>query len=194
MLSGDQINANLRSFGIGKELDLNWDGIDSSFLYDSSILYDIDKASLGYGYLLRANIVQIARAYSAFANQGEIVEPRITINQLVRKSKAIDSKTADYILDSLRSAVVEGTAENISDSTVSIAGKTGTTEKYIVGSGYTPGKYISSFASIFPYESPKYIMVVSIDEPDPNNYFGGDISAPIVANLAEHMLINGYIE
>ena len=194
MLSGDQINANLRSFGIGKELDLNWDGIDSSFLYDSSILYDIDKASLGYGYLLRANIVQIARAYSAFANQGEIVEPRITINQLVRKSKAIDSKTADYILDSLRSAVVEGTAENISDSTISIAGKTGTTEKYIVGSGYTPGKYISSFASIFPYESPKYIMVVSIDEPDPNNYFGGDISAPIVANLAEHMLINGYIE
>ena len=129
MLSGDKINANLRSFGIGKELDLNWDGIDSSFLYDSSILYDIDKASLGYGYLLRANIVQIARAYSAFANQGEIVEPRITINQLVRKSKAIDSKTADYILDSLRSAVVEGTAENISDSTVSIAGKTGTTEK-----------------------------------------------------------------
>ena len=83
---------------------------------------------------------------------------------------------------------------NISDSTVSIAGKTGTTEKYIVGSGYAPGKYISSFASIFPYESPKYIMVVSIDEPDPNNYFGGDISAPIVANLAEHMLINGYIE
>ena len=70
----------------------------------------------------------------------------------------------------LRSAVVEGTAENISDSTVSIAGKTGTT-KNIVGSGYTPGKYISSFASIF-LEKFKYIMVVSIDEPDPNNYFG----------------------
>jgi len=194
MLSGDQITANLRDFGIGKKLDLSWYGIDSSFLYDSSTLYDIDKASLGYGYLLRANIVQIARAYSAFANQGEIVEPRIDINKPVRKSKAIDSQTATYILASLRSTVVEGTADKVSDSTVSIAGKTGTTEKYIVGNGYTPGKYISSFASIFPYESPKYIMVVSIDEPDPNNYFGGDISAPIVATLAEHMLINAYIE
>ncbi len=111
MLSGDQINSNLRSFGIDKELDLNWDGINSSFLYDSSTLYDIDKASLGYGYLLRANIVQIARAYSVFANQGEMIEPRIEINQPVRKSKAIDSETADYILDSLRSTVVEGTAE-----------------------------------------------------------------------------------
>jgi cell division protein FtsI/penicillin-binding protein 2 len=149
---------------------------------------------LGYGYLLRANIVQIARAYSVFANQGEMIEPRIEINQPVRKSRAIDSETADYILASLRSTVVEGTADKVSDSIVSIAGKTGTTEKYIVGNGYTPGKYISSFASIFPYESPKYIMVVSIDEPDPNNYFGGDISAPIVATLAEHMLINGYIE
>ena len=194
MLSGDQITSNLRHFGIDKELDLSWHGINSSFLYDSSTLYDIDKASLGYGYLLRANIVQIARAYSVFANQGEMIEPRIEINQPVRKSRAIDSETADYILASLRSAVVEGTADKVSDSIVSIAGKTGTTEKYIVGNGYTPGKYISSFASIFPYESPKYIMVVSIDEPDPNNYFGGDISAPIVATLAEHMLINGYIE
>lgn len=193
-LSGDQITSNLRHFGIGKELDLSWHGINSSFLYDSSTLYDIDKASLGYGYLLRANIVQIARAYSVFANQGEMIEPRIEINQPVRKSRAIDSETADYILASLRSTVVEGTADKVSDSIVSIAGKTGTTEKYIVGNGYTPGKYISSFASIFPYESPKYIMVVSIDEPDPNNYFGGDISAPIVATLAEHMLINGYIE
>jgi cell division protein FtsI (penicillin-binding protein 3) len=194
MLSGDQITSNLRHFGIDKELDLSWHGINSSFLYDSSTLYDIDKASLGYGYLLRANIVQIARAYSVFANQGEMIEPRIEINQPVRKSRAIDSETADYILASLRSTVVEGTADKVSDSIVSIAGKTGTTEKYIVGNGYTPGKYISSFASIFPYESPKYIMVVSIDEPDPNNYFGGDISAPIVATLAEHMLINGYIE
>ena len=194
MLSGDQITSNLRHFGIGKELDLSWHGINSSFLYDSPTLYDIDKASLGYGYLLRANIVQIARAYSVFANQGEMIEPRIEINQPVRKSRAIDSETADYILASLRSTVVEGTADKVSDSIVSIAGKTGTTEKYIVGNGYTPGKYISSFASIFPYESPKYIMVVSIDEPDPNNYFGGDISAPIVATLAEHMLINGYIE
>ena len=194
MLSGDQITSNLRDFGIDKELDLSWHGINSSFLYDSSTLYDIDKASLGYGYLLRANIVQIARAYSVFANQGEMIEPRIEINQPVRKSRAIDSETADYILASLRSTVVEGTADKVSDSIVSIAGKTGTTEKYIVGNGYTPGKYISSFASIFPYESPKYIMVVSIDEPDPNNYFGGDISAPIVATLAEHMLINGYIE
>ena len=115
MLSGDQITSNLRHFGIGKELDLSWHGINSSFLYDSSTLYDIDKASLGYGYLLRANIVQIARAYSVFANQGEMIEPRIEINQPVKKSRAIDSETADYILASLRSTVIEGTADKVSD-------------------------------------------------------------------------------
>ena len=47
--------------------------------------------------------------------------------------------------------------------------------------------YQSSFASIFPYSDPKYIMIVTIDEPDPNKYFGGDVSAPVVSVMAEFL-------
>ena len=192
--SEDDIYSNLRNFGIGRSLDLNWYGIDSSYLYDNQKLYDIDKASLGYGYLIRANIVQLARAYSVFANKGKMVEPKITFDAKTNALDVISEDTAEYILNALRSTVINGTADSISNSSVNIAGKTGTTEKYIVGTGYAPGKYISSFASIFPYEDPEFVMVVSIDEPNPNNYFGGEISAPIVAKVAEYMQSNGYIE
>ena len=70
--------------------------------------------------------------------------------------------------------------------------ETGTAEKkFVINEGYVEGKYVSSFAGIFPYEDPQYVMVISIDEPDPNNY-GGQVSAPIVGNLSEFMLSNDY--
>ena len=81
----------------------------------------------------------------------------------------------------------DGTASNLKDEAIAIAGKTGTSEKYIEGVGYASEKYVSSFASIFPYNEPKFIMIVSIDEPDPNKYFGGDVSAPVVGKLSKFM-------
>ena len=76
---------------------------------------------------------------------------------------------------------------------MSIAGKTGTAEKYIVGEGYANDRYVSSFAGIFPYEQPQFVMVITIDEPDPNNYYGGQVSAPIVQRMSEFMNSNNFI-
>ena len=81
----------------------------------------------------------------------------------------------------------------VKDEKIEIAGKTGTSEKYIEGVGYASEKYISSFASIFPYKNPKFIMIVSIDEPDPNKYFGGDVSAPVVGRLSKFMMRLKYL-
>ena len=101
--------------------------------------------------------------------------------------RLLEEDIANYILEALRDVVLVGTAENLEQGTVHIAGKTGTAEKYVEGVGHQKGKYLSSFASIFPYEDPKYIMIVTIDEPDPNNYFGGDIAAPVVIEMSNFM-------
>ena len=81
--------------------------------------------------------------------------------------------------------------KTLGNAKVSIAGKTGTAEKFVINEGYVEA-YVSSFAGIFLYEDPQYVMVISIDEPDPNNYYGGQVSAPIVGNLSEFMLSNDY--
>ena len=185
--SSEEIRKNLRDFGFNKPIDIEWITNSIGNMIDSPKLYDIDKASLGYGYSVTSNSIQIARAYSVFANEGIMVEPRIYLDSVEKRTRITSKDIADFILDSLRMTVIEGTADNLINEKVNIAGKTGTSEKYIEGVGYAEEKYISSFASIFPYEKPKFIMVVLIDEPDPNNYFGGIVSAPVVARLSQFM-------
>ena len=185
--SSEEIRKNLRDFGFNKPIDIEWITNSIGNMIDSPKLYDIDKASLGYGYSVTSNSIQIARAYSVFANEGIMVEPRIYLDSVEKRTRITSKDIADFILDSLRMTVMEGTADNLINEKVNIAGKTGTSEKYIEGVGYAEEKYISSFASIFPYEKPKFIMVVLIDEPDPNNYFGGIVSAPVVARLSQFM-------
>jgi len=188
----EQLRSNLMSFGISKDLNLNWPSINFGHILDRQKFYDIDKASIGYGYLVNTNLVQIARAYSVFGNNGLMVEPRLMMSEATQSVRVVNEENANFILDALRETVLNGTAENLRNAKVSIAGKTGTAEKFVINEGYVEGKYVSSFAGIFPYEDPQYVMVISIDEPDPNNYYGGQVSAPIVGNLSEFMLSNDY--
>ena len=69
----EQLRSNLMSFGISKDLNLNWPSINFGHILDRQKFYDIDKASIGYGYLVNTNLVQIARAYSVFGNNGLMV-------------------------------------------------------------------------------------------------------------------------
>ena len=122
-----------------------------------------------------------------------MIEPRILSDIKSERVRVLSKSTASFILDSLRMTVLDGTASNLKNEKIEIAGKTGTSEKYIEGVGYASEKYISSFASIFPYNNPKFIMIVSIDEPDPNKYFGGDVSAPVVGKLSKFMMRLKYL-
>ena len=185
--SDDQLKNNLRRFGFGEFLEMDLSLSNPGTILDAPKLYEIDKASMGYGYSLEVNSLQIARAYSVFANKGLLIEPRISIDDSFQPKKVLDAEIADYVLKALRDTVLIGTASDLSKNSVEIAGKTGTTNKYIQGEGYAQGRYQSSFASIFPYSDPKYIMIVTIDEPDPNKYFGGDVSAPVVSVMAEFL-------
>jgi len=186
--SDQLLRDNLSQFGFGEHLNMNWTTSYPGLILDRPKLYEIDKASLGYGYSMAANSLQIARAYSVFANKGYMIEPKIKFDEEVVQKKVLDEDIAIFILDALRDVILNGTAKNLKNTSVSLAGKTGTAEKYIEGVGRAKdGRYLSSFASIFPYEDPKFIMVVTIDEPDPNNYFGADVAAPVVAKMSEFM-------
>jgi len=186
--SDQLLRDNLSQFGFGEHLNMNWTTSYPGLILDRPKLYEIDKASLGYGYSMAANSLQIARAYSVFANKGYMIEPKIKFDEEILRKKVLDEDIAIFILDALRDVILNGTAKNLQNTSINLAGKTGTSEKYIEGLGRAKdGRYLSSFASIFPYEDPKFIMVVTIDEPDPNNYFGADVAAPVVAKMSEFM-------
>ena len=189
-----QILENLENFGFGKNSNNNFtDGSGKILIREK--YKPTEKAAISYGYSVEVNTLQLARAYTVFANGGVMVEPKILLEKSVAKKQVITPENAKFILDALRTVVTQGTAQRMKNIDVEIVGKTGTTEKYIPGEGkgYTDGKYISSFAAIFPYENPKYVLAITFDEPDPNNYFGGTISAPLVKSFVSYLKRTNYL-
>ena len=189
-----QILENLENFGFGKNFNNNFtDGSGKILIREK--YQPTEKAAISYGYSVEVNTVQLARAYTVFANKGVMVEPKILLEEPVTKKQVITPENAKFILDALRTVVTQGTARRMKNIDVEIVGKTGTTEKYIPGEGkgYTDGKYVSSFAAIFPYENPKYVLAITFDEPDPNNYYGGTISAPLVKSFISYLKRTNYL-
>ena len=189
-----QILENLENFGFGKNFNNNFtDGSGKILIREK--YQPTEKAAISYGYSVEVNTVQLARAYTVFANRGVMVEPKILLEEPITKKQVITPENAKFILDALRTVVTQGTARRMKNIDVEIVGKTGTTEKYIPGKGkgYTDGKYVSSFAAIFPYENPKYVLAITFDEPDPNNYYGGTISAPLVKSFVSYLKRTNYL-
>ena len=189
-----QILENLENFGFGKNFNNNFTNGSGKILIREKY-QPTEKAAISYGYSVEVNTVQLARAYTVFANKGVMVEPKILLEEPVTKKQVITPENAKFILDALRTVVTQGTARRMKNIDVEIVGKTGTTEKYIPGKGkgYTDGKYVSSFAAIFPYENPKYVLAITFDEPDPNNYYGGTISAPLVKSFISYLKRTNYL-
>ena len=189
-----QILENLENFGFGKNFNNNFtDGSGKILIREK--YQPTEKAAISYGYSVEVNTVQLARAYTVFANRGVMVEPKILLEEPVSKKQVITPENAKFILDALRTVVTQGTARRMKNIDVEIVGKTGTTEKYIPGKGkgYTDGKYVSSFTAIFPYQNPKYVLAITFDEPDPNNYYGGTISAPLVKSFVSYLKRTNYL-
>ena len=113
--SSDQIRDNLRLFGFGEYLNLNWIRNSNGRMVDTATLPDIDKASLGYGYGLTSNLLQLARAYSVFANEGVMIEPKLFTKEASIRKRVLTKSNASFILDSLRMTVTDGTASNLKD-------------------------------------------------------------------------------
>ncbi|MFL2695720.1 MAG: peptidoglycan D,D-transpeptidase FtsI family protein [Gammaproteobacteria bacterium] len=189
-----QIYENLENFGFGKNLNNNFTNGSGKILIREKY-QPTEKAAISYGYSVEVNTVQLARAYTVFANEGVMVEPKILLDEPAIKKQVITQENAKFILDALRTVVTQGTARRMKNIDVEIVGKTGTTEKYFPGKGkgYTDGKYVSSFAAIFPYENPKYVLAITFDEPDPNNYYGGTISAPLVRSFVSYLKRTNYL-
>ena len=99
--------------------------------------------------------------------------------------------TSGILLEMMEDVVNKGTAANARIPGFRIGGKTGTAEKFVNGA-YSKHEFISSFASVFPVENPKYVCVVSVDSPDyfRGKHWGNETAAPVVKDIFERLIIN----
>ncbi len=149
----------------------------------------IEQATMGYGYGVSVSALQLARAYTIFANDGVLL-PATFIKREgdVIGKQIISPKTAKTMSRMLETVTqVGGTATKGQVPGYRIAGKTGTAHKLLNGQ-YADHLYVSSFVGYGPASSPRYIIAVMIDEPTAGKHFGGDVSAPVFSNMMSQAL------
>lgn len=127
----------------------------------------INTMTISYGHGVAASPLHLASAYATLANGGHIVTPTLihdasnTVGERV-----ISETTARQSVDMLRQVVTRGTASFGEVAGYEVAGKTGTADKVRPTGGYYEDKVIATFASVFPASDPKYVLVVTLDEPN----------------------------
>jgi len=146
----------------------------------------IEKATMAYGHGLSLSLLQLAHAYTAFANDG--VMP--TLTTLRREGAAtgvrvMSADTARKVLPMLELVTQNGgTAPMARVAGYRVGGKTGTAHKFkLSGGGYEPDKYVSSFVGLAPVSNPRLVVAVMIDEPGGRDYYGGLVAAPVFSRV-----------
>jgi cell division protein FtsI (penicillin-binding protein 3) len=142
------------------------------------------RATLSFGYGLSVSALQLARAYSVIANDGRFVRISLQhLNQPVEGVPVMSRATAQSLRDMLESVVgPEGTAQRARVAGYRVGGKTGTVRKSTTG-GYAENRYKAVFAGLAPISAPRLVVVVVIDEPGGEEYYGGQVAAPVYAEI-----------
>lgn len=152
---------------------------------------------MSHGYELLATPIQVAQAYSAFANNGLLMRPYIvdrvedangniiSQHEPVEIRRVAKRKTLEKLYPIFETVVSDsGTGEYAQVDGLRIAGKTGTAKKVVNGQ-YT-SKYRGSFVGFFPVEDPKYVCLIMLEEPKPVGY-GGYTAGPVFQQVAKRI-------
>ena len=136
---------------------------------------NLETATASYGHGIAVSPVHLATAYSILVNGGVKINPSI-IKQTkpdMQTDKIISESTSKEVRSILEKVVTKGTARDSDFGGYGVGGKTGTAEKpNPIEGGYYENKVISTFASVFPISTGKFVMVVTLDEPE--NNFGSE--------------------
>lgn len=187
-----------RDFGFGIYTGIELNGENRGYLKRP---IDFTSGSLEFmsiGYQVAVNALQLTMAYSAIANNGLLMKPYILKKivspdgRIIHESvpspvrQVVSSETAKELTRMFKGVVERGTGVDAKIEGVSVAGKTGTTQKLVDGE-YSSSSHISSFVGYFPADNPEIIITVVIDDPK-NGYYGGKVAAPIFQKIATRLI------
>lgn len=148
----------------------------------------IRLANVSFGQGLMVTPLGLAAAYTAIANDGIYVRPRLLSNTPVETHVALSPETASKMREYLSAVVEEGTGKLAAAQGYQSAGKTGTAQKVLPNvRGYAKGKYVASFVGFAPADEPRIVVAVVVDEPR-NGYYGGTVAAPAFREISERVL------
>jgi cell division protein FtsI (penicillin-binding protein 3) len=188
-LQSEQIWNTMTQFGLGSLTASGFPGESAGLLTHFSHWRPISQATLAYGYGLSVTPLQLAQAYGVLGNNGQLRPiSLVALDQPAEGDQIISRDSATAVRRMLEEVVGPGgTGTGAAVTGYRIAGKTGTSWKFAAG-GYSKDRYISVFAGLAPASNPRLAAVVVIDEPTGELYYGGDVAAPVFADVMSESL------
>lgn len=180
-----------QKIGFGQRTAVDMLGERSGKIQDKKYWTKPTIGTMAYGYGLDVTMLQIAQAYAMLANEGK--QAPLTIfkqNKKIDTKQMISAKVANQVMLMMEKVTQEGgTATGAAISGYRVAGKTGTARKLKTdGSGYADNVYRGLFAGAAPVSNPRIAMVIVVDEPSTNGYYGGVVAAPAFAKIMQESL------
>jgi cell division protein FtsI (penicillin-binding protein 3) len=178
--------------GFGQKPQIAFPGAVSGRLRPFKTWRPIEQVTMSYGYGLSASLFQMARSYTVFSHDGQI----IPVTMLKSDAAAVgvpvlSQRTARQVRHMLQLAAGPGgTGQKAQTIGYSVGGKSGTAYKQ-VGKGYGTDKnrkYRAWFVGMAPIDAPRIIVAVMIDEPNAGQYFGGAVAAPVFSEVVQQTL------
>ncbi|WP_042421345.1 peptidoglycan D,D-transpeptidase FtsI family protein [Comamonas granuli] len=175
--------------GFGQKPQIDFPGSVSGRLRPYKTWRPIEQATMSYGYGLSASLFQMARSYTVFAHDGQIIPATmLKTDQPAAGVPVISPQTAAAVRKMLQMAAGPGgTGQKAQTLGYSVGGKSGTARKQ-VGKSYSSGKYRAWFTGMAPIDKPRIIVAVMIDEPSNGVYYGGAVAAPVFSEVVQQTL------
>ena len=178
-----------RRVGFGAAPELGFPGAAAGRLRHYKTWRPVEQATLGYGMGISLSLAQLARAYTVFARDGELVAlTLVKTGAAVSGEKVLSAEAARAVRVMLEQAVQpSATGPRARIAGWRVAGKTGTAHKQENGA-YAPDKYLASFVGLAPVSAPRLVVAVMIDEPSAGQHYGGTVAAPVFAQVMQGAL------
>lgn len=198
-LGEDRLYRYIKRFGFGKKTNIDLPGEVEGITRPVNQWSKLSLCSISMGQEITVTALQLACAISSIANGGYYVKPRIIeriqdkTGQPIQKfepkqmHRVISEETAKELRSILRGVVKEGTAKLAEVKGYDPAGKTGTAQKIEPNGTYSHRKFMASFIGFLPYDEPRFVVAVILDEPRPY-YYGGTVCAPVFRNIAGQLM------
>jgi len=170
--------------GFGSQTRVGFPGEATGRLRAYQSWKPIEHATMSYGHGVSVSLLQLARAYSVFATDGELKQlTLIRRDQPFEGKRVVTRRTAQAVREMLEMVTQPGgTATRAQVAGYRVAGKTGTAHK-LDGATYAADRYVSSFVGFAPASNPRLVIAVMIDEPGGKHYYGGEVAAPVFSNV-----------
>ena len=187
----------LDKFGFTKKIDIEIEGAGEPLLRNYKKWQATSVPFLAHGYEMQITALHTLSFYNAIANNGVMVKPSIvekitaydrtidSFGTVVLNNKLLSPKTIAALRLMLEGVVENGTATNLKTDYLKVAGKTGTAKIAQGKEGYKVAVYQASFCGYFPAENPMYSMIVVINSPSQNGYYGNKVAGTIFKEVAD---------